>query len=114
MIALRNIDAEPAMHRGDEIQEIHGIELRNHLGQDVYLANEEQVETLFADCEVGAVPALGAPYGLKAIVDDSLAAQPEIYLEGGDHESLVHISGRVFQELLADARQARFTSPGQI
>jgi Ala-tRNA(Pro) deacylase len=92
---------------------IHFGELRKQLGQDVDLANEEQVETLFTDCEVGAVPALGAPYGLKAIVDGSLADQPEIYLEGGDHESLVHISGTVFRQLLADARLARFTSPGQ-
>jgi Ala-tRNA(Pro) deacylase len=84
-------------------------ELRKQLGADVDLANEEQVETLFLDCEPGAVPALGAAYGLKVIVDDSLANEPEIYLEGGDHASLVHISGRIFQELLADARHARFT-----
>jgi Ala-tRNA(Pro) deacylase len=74
-------------------------------------ANEEQIETLFLDCEAGAVPALGAAYGLKVMVDDSLVNQPEIYLEGGDHSSLVHISGAVFRELLADARHARFTGP---
>jgi Ala-tRNA(Pro) deacylase len=67
------------------------------------MAREEQIETLFLDCEPGAVPALGAAYGLKVIVDDSLANEPEIYLEGGDHASLVHISGTTFHELLADA-----------
>jgi len=82
--------------------------LRKQLGADVDMASEEQIETLFGDCEPGAVPALGAAYGLKVIVDDSLASEPEIYLEGGDHASLVHISGRTFQELLADARHARF------
>ena len=49
------------------------------------MANEEQIETLFIDCEPGAVPALGAAYGLKVIVDDSLAKEPEVFLEGGDH-----------------------------
>ena len=83
-------------------------ELRKQLGADVDMASEEQTETLFLDCEPGAVPALGAAYGLKVIVDNSLANEPDIYLEGGDHASLVHISGRTFQELLADARHARF------
>lgn len=84
-------------------------QLCKQLGADVDMASEEQIETLFLDCEPGAVPALGAAYGLKVIVDDSLANEPEIYLEGGDHASLVHISGSTFQELLADARHARFT-----
>lgn len=83
--------------------------LRKQLGADVDLANEEQIETLFVDCEPGAVPALGAAYGLKVIVDDSLANEPEIYLEGGDHASLVHVSGSTFQQLMAGARHARFT-----
>ena len=83
--------------------------LRKQLGADMDMASEEQIETLFLDCEPGAVPALGAAYGLKVIVDDSLANEPEIYLEGGDHASLVHISGSTFRELLADARHTRFT-----
>jgi len=86
-------------------------QLRKQLGHDVDIANEEQIETLFLDCESGAVPALGAAYGLKAIVDESLANQPEIYIEGGDHSSLVHISGTIFRELLSDARYAGFAEP---
>src|SRR6516162_5848757 len=37
-------------------------ELRKQLGADVDMANEEQIESLFNDCEPGAVPALGAAY----------------------------------------------------
>ncbi|MEW6641746.1 MAG: YbaK/EbsC family protein [Pseudomonadota bacterium] len=84
-------------------------QLHEELGADVDMASEEQVEALFHDCERGAVPALGAAYGLKVIVDDSLANEPEIYFEGGDHASLVHVTGSTFRELLADARHARFT-----
>jgi len=83
-------------------------QLRKQLGADVDMANEEQIETLFVGCEPGAVPALGAAYELKVIVDDSLANEPEIYLEGGNHASLVHISRGTFQKLLADAQHARF------
>jgi Ala-tRNA(Pro) deacylase len=84
-------------------------ELREELGRHVDIANEGQIEALFPDCESGAVPALGAAYGLKVIVDDSLASRPEIYLEGGDHSSLVRVSGATFWELLADAQTTRFT-----
>jgi len=84
-------------------------ELRRLLGSDVDMASEEQVETLFLDCESGAVPALGAAYGLDVVVDDSLAQQPDVYLEGGDHANLVHISGAHFKHLTADARHGRFT-----
>jgi len=90
---------------------IHFGELRKELGRDVDIAKEEQIETLFVDCESGAVPALGGAYGLTVIVDDSLGSQPEMYFEGGDHCSLVHISGPAFWELLGNARHSRFTGP---
>jgi Ala-tRNA(Pro) deacylase len=83
-------------------------QIHKQLGADVDMASEEQIETLFHDCEPGAVPALGAAYGLRVIVDDSLASAPEIYFEGGDHASLVRVSGGTFRELLAGARHARF------
>lgn len=83
--------------------------LRRLLGDDVDIAGEEQVETLFLDCEPGSVPALGEAYGLDVVVDDSLAKQPDLYVEGGDHANLVHISGTSFQKLMKDARHGRFT-----
>lgn len=84
-------------------------ELRRLLGRNIDMANEEQVATLFRDCERGAVPPLGAAYGLNVVVDDSLAQQPDVYFEGGDHANLVHMSGTSFQELMANARHGRFT-----
>ena len=53
-------------------------ELRRMLGDDVNMASEEQIETLFLDCQPGSVPAIGAAYGLNVVVDDSLAQQPEV------------------------------------
>jgi Ala-tRNA(Pro) deacylase len=87
-------------------------DLRHVLGTDVDIASGEQIETLFVDCEPGSVPALGAAYGLGAVVDDSLAGQPELYLEGGDHAHLVRITGTSFQKLMDGARHGRFT--GQV
>jgi Ala-tRNA(Pro) deacylase len=71
-------------------------ELRQVLGTGVDIAGEEQIETLFPDCEPGSVPALGAAYGLDAVVDDNLARQEDLYFEGGDHAHLVHVSRTAF------------------
>ena len=84
-------------------------QLRKLLGRDVDIAGEEQIETLFADCEPGSVPALGAAYGLDVVVDDSLAQQPDLYLEGGDHAHLVRVSATSFQELTKNAPHGQFT-----
>ena len=83
-------------------------ELQRLLGSEVGIANEEQIETLFVDCEPGSVPALGAAYGLNVVVDDSLAQQPDIYFDGGDHANLIHVSGINFQKLVANARHGSF------
>jgi Ala-tRNA(Pro) deacylase len=84
-------------------------ELRQVLGAGVDIAGEEQIETLFPDCEPGSVPALGAAYGLDVVVDDSLAQQEDLYFEGGDHAHLVHISGTSFRKLMEGAEHGRFT-----
>jgi Ala-tRNA(Pro) deacylase len=83
-------------------------ELRKLLGREVDLANEEEIETLFVDCEPGAVPPLGAAYGLTVLMDDSLARDSDVYFEGGDHASLVHVTGESFRKLMVDARHGRF------
>jgi Ala-tRNA(Pro) deacylase len=85
-------------------------DLKRQLGTDVAMAGEDQVDALFRDCEPGAVPALGTAYGLETIVDQGLVAEPEIYMEGGDHASLIHLSGESFARLVAGARHSHFAA----
>ena len=85
-------------------------ELSVQIGEDVELADEHDVVELFEDCAVGAIPPIGKCYGLDVIVDESLEAQPEVYLEGGDHQTLVHMDQGQFARLMADARHARFSA----
>ena len=68
----------------------------------VSVSTEDEIDVLFPDCETGAVPVLGMPYGIEAIVDDSLDMAADIYLEGGDHRTLIHLSGQQFRDLLHD------------
>ncbi|MGF1610747.1 MAG: aminoacyl-tRNA deacylase [Kiloniellales bacterium] len=83
--------------------------LESRLDRQVSLASEDEIEQLFPDCERGAIPPLGAAYGLQTIVDDSITEMPDIYFEGGDHATLVHMRGRVFERLLADAPHGHFS-----
>ena len=85
-------------------------DLRARLGDEVGMANEHEVNRLFADCAHGAVPAAGRCYGLDVIVDDSIEMQPEIYMEAGDHETLLHLSHAQFARLTANALHGRFST----
>ncbi len=73
------------------------------------LAAEQDMARLFPDCAWGAVPVFGTVYGLESIVDDSIANRPDIYFEGGDHETLVHMDGDDFQRLTVRAAHGRFS-----
>lgn len=73
----------------------------------VKLATEDEVSSLFPDCELGAVPPIGAAYALECVVDDTLEHQADIYLEGGDHRSLVHLRGAQFDDLMRDVPHGR-------
>ena len=84
-------------------------ELRDLLGREVELATEEEFTALFDDCDVGAVPALGMAYGLAVIVEDSLAKTGDLFFEGGDHETLVHMQAEAFRGLLRDAPHGHFS-----
>ncbi len=73
------------------------------------LAAESEIAKLFDDCDLGAVPPVGAAYQLPVIWDESLADVPEVFFEGGDHTTLVRVSGEAFRALMKDARRARFS-----
>lgn len=72
----------------------------------VGLATEAEVAKIFKDCDTGAVPPVADAYGLEAVMDDSLEGFNEIYFEGGDHRTLVHVRGREFHKLMAKVPHA--------
>jgi Ala-tRNA(Pro) deacylase len=84
-------------------------DLKAQIGDDVDLADEDEIKRLFPDCAPGAVPPIGEAYELDVIVDDSIQAQPDVYLEGGDHTTLVHMDQAQFARLMAEARHGRFS-----
>jgi len=79
---------------------VHLGQLHRHLGREVGLATEEELVSLFPDCDEGAIPPCGAVYGLKTLVDTAILGQPEVFFESGDHETLVKVGGDQFRSLL--------------
>lgn len=93
----------PSTHRVD-LGGLHRA-LKRNLG----LASEPELVELFKDCEPGALPPLGAVYGMQMILDDSLADLPDIYFEAGDHLALVHMRKDEFMRLMANVPRGRIS-----
>ncbi len=93
----------PSTHRV-ELDTLGGV-----LDKRLTLATEGEAARLFEDCALGADPPLGGAYGLPVIVDESVFDQDEIFFEGGDHQTLVKVSGDAFNMLMQDAIKARFS-----
>lgn len=84
--------------------------LSRELNRKLRLATETALPKLFGDCELGAVPPVGLAYGMTTVIDDSLADQPEIYFEAGDHERLIRMNRDAFMALMDHAGHARFAA----
>jgi Ala-tRNA(Pro) deacylase len=74
------------------------------LGRDLHLADESELARLFPDCAAGAVPPLGTAYGVPTLWATRLADAADVYFEGGDHRTLVHMLGVDFGELMRKVR----------
>jgi Ala-tRNA(Pro) deacylase len=85
--------------------------LRTDYGREFHLADEKTVREMFADCEPGVVPGMPAAWGMEMVWDDALLAQPDLYLEAGDHSRLIHIETRYLKDLIGDSPCCRFSQP---
>lgn len=77
------------------LQATHHVDLdsvRDLLGAaSVDLATERELSDKFPDCELGALPPFGSQYGMRTLVDSSLAGDEEIVFEGNTHEEAVRL-----------------------
>jgi len=55
------------------------------------LATEPEIATFCTDCEFGALPPFGSRYGLKTLVDSSLAEDEVILFEGNSHHDAIRM-----------------------
>lgn len=85
-------------------------QLSRMLGRkELRLSDENRIAMLFDDCDPGAVPPIGAAWGIETIVvDDELEANDVVYMESGDHEHLLRMSREQFHELMSAAQHGHF------
>jgi len=81
-------------------------ELNRLLNRKVGLATENELQELFKDCDLGAIPPIGEAYGMKTIVDYSLDDCPDVYFEAGNHEELIHVTADAFRKLMENTQHA--------
>ena len=81
--------------------------MHRHFARPLGLATEDEVANLFGDCEPGALPPVGAAYGIDSVLDDSLMDASDVYFEAGDHRGLVHVSGTEFRKLMTGVPHGR-------
>jgi Ala-tRNA(Pro) deacylase len=74
----------------------------------LHLSDERRIASLFEGCDPGALPPLGMAWGIETLVDDEFDANDVVYLEGGDHEHLLRLTGQQFQALMQGARHGQF------
>ena len=75
-------------------------ELRRQLDADeIKLADEITLQQVFANCEVGAEPPIGAIFGLPTVMDDSLTEQDWVTFQSGSHGEAVTIALTDYQRI---------------
>lgn len=71
------------------------------LGVDeVRLAEEEEFEDSFPDCEVGAMPPFGNLYGVPVYVEKTLAEDETMVFRSGTHTETMSVSYSDFERLV--------------
>ena len=69
--------------------------------QELRLATEDEMVSLYLDCEAGAMPPLGPLYGQRVFVDRSLTADPEIVFNAGTHSDAIQMKYGDFAALVS-------------
>ncbi len=67
---------------------------------DVRLCTEDEIATLYPECERGAMPPLGPLYGQKVYVDTALADEPDIVFNAGTHVDAIVMNCADFADLV--------------
>jgi Ala-tRNA(Pro) deacylase len=87
----------PATHN------VNLISINEKLNRQFHLMKETAVFELFTDCDHGAVPPVAGAYHIEQVYDVCLMQQPYLYLEAGDHKSLIKLTRSEFGQLMQGA-----------
>lgn len=69
-------------------------------GKTIRVAEEAEMEELFPDCEVGAMPPFGPMYGQTVFVDARLAMEDQIVFNAGTHRHAIAMAWNDFVKMV--------------
>lgn len=76
-------------------------EVRLELGfKHLRMVSENELSRLFPDCELGAMPPIGALYHLPVYLDAALADERHIAFNAGTHRDLIHLTTAEYRRLV--------------
>ena len=71
------------------------------MGTDfIELADEEEFQDKFGDCEVGAMPPFGNLYGMNVYLCEALSQHDEIAFSAGSHSEIIKMSYSDYVEIV--------------
>jgi Ala-tRNA(Pro) deacylase len=95
------VDGKPLMVVLPASQMVDFTQLRHGLNaQATVLATEQEFNTLFPECEIGAMPPFGNLFNMDIVVADSLTEDEEIAFNGGTHRELIRMAYNDFERLV--------------
>jgi Ala-tRNA(Pro) deacylase len=68
--------------------------------KEVRFATEQELESLFPECEVGAMPPFGNLYNMPVIASSALKDRPEIVFNACSHTEVIKIAYADFERLV--------------
>ena len=83
--------------------------LNEELESNYKLVKEEEVYRMFNDCDHGAVPPVAKAYNMRTVCEPALDRLDDVYLEAGDHETLLHLDHDNFERLIANSKRCHFS-----
>src|SRR5437773_204543 len=67
---------------------------------EVKFASEDEFKKMFPDCETGAMPPFGNPYGMEVYVAEGLTNNEEIAFNAGSHTEVIRLAYKDFERLV--------------
>ncbi|PKI17086.1 aminoacyl-tRNA deacylase [Colwellia sp. 12G3] len=83
--------------------------LNDSLYGQYQLMKEKEVYQVFSDCNLGAIPPAADAYNMNMVCDEKLDKLSKVYLEAGDHETLLCVTQDGFHTLMASGKHINFS-----
>ncbi len=108
-VLLKNHDDKKLMAILPADHKINLLALNDNLNGSFQLMKEREVYQLFSDCKHGAIPPGSDAYHLTMVCDKELDQLSKVYLEAGDHETLLCVTQHDFKTLMSSGKHFYFS-----